>query len=122
MEFYKDKTLRKVYRGEDSTLENKYSQIVFESSIRKICIHDGKMIILTNEKITKNIYCLNEQLNLLWQIGSSRYDIESEKDKLSSHYIDINLEGEHIIAKNFSDFEVIIDIENGRILKEKIAR
>ncbi len=89
---------------------------------KKIDVSLNKLIILlavTDDKdvsideLNKNIYCVNSDYEIIWQV---KHEVEPgffEEDP----FININFDGKNLVARDFSGFDFLIDLQNGEIKK-----
>lgn len=62
---------------------------------------------LSNEEANSNIYCINHDYEILWQIKAKPTGFEQDS------FISISYDGKSLIAKNFSGFRYKVNLVDG---------
>lgn len=86
---------------------------------QKIGLKDNRFIvrieitnssIISREDTKRNVYCINENYEKIWQI---RHDPKCPHPNVPFVDININIKGNALIAKDFAGFIYTVDIDNG---------
>ena len=68
---------------------------------------------ISRDELNKNVYCINNNYEIIWQI---KHDVEPGLFEREP-FISLNFNGESLIARDFSGFDFLIDLQTGEIKK-----
>ena len=87
---------------------------------QKIAIDQNKFIIRLNvagnntisvTECNNNVYCIDDEYEIFWQIEAKPTGFERDP------FVYIKFDNGELIAKNFSGFKYLVNLENGQIIR-----